>query len=615
MTSPDPAPVQEESATPSVPAARRWWVLACLAPVICLAVNVYVLWGTEWPGFPYDEVSLLQLSRLLAGEEVTDSIQGKGYFPAWAILTTPIWWFTSDPSIGYQATLWAGVPVSLATIWPLALIVRRFGLATAPAVVVASFAMILPARAIQADFSMSERLVTLVLVCVVLAAFRVAERPTVLRHLVLGLTLALLFFSHIRMSVVLAAAAVWLLLRLPRHVLPSTAGLVFVAIAYYTANRAGRWFNELVLVGEFRQGDGLLDKLGESRPSLFLRVGIGQAWHQSLASYGLIAIGVIVLVVLVWRELRRWDFGASTFILGATVAITLVSLTQWANDFLLFDNPWVRLDAWVYGRYIDPIATVVVAIGLAALLKGVSRPVALWAVAMNALTALAAVLVLSREVPTWGYVTPAHIPGILPWNPLLPDDPWPADEWIVPSLTNENQIWIIAPLCVLVILLAALALRRRPLLVASVLVALAAIGTLIGSQRTDVFHESESAWLPMRDHLTQITTLTAETQVGFVRPSGEGVRECEAREGSGGTAANYFGYAVAPAPLQQILEPQDVDGLDLVIACERWAVGEELGARRLDADAVYESYVWVMPGELQDELASEGRLDPPSPVG
>ncbi|MGJ9411304.1 hypothetical protein ACHAAC_01220 [Aeromicrobium sp. CF4.19] len=599
------------AAGPVLPSSRGWVVLAWLAPLVCLVVHAYVLWGTTWPGFPYDEIGLLQISRQLGGEEISDGVRGKGYFPLWAVLTTPVWWFTSDPSIGYQATLWAGVPVSLLTIWPLALIVRRLGLATAPSVVVASFVMILPARAIQADFSMSERLVTLVLVCVVLAAFRVAERPTVLRHLVFAAALGLLFFSHVRMSVVLAAAAVWLLIRLPRHVRSSAIGLVFVAIAYYVTNWAGRSINEMVLSGSFRQGDGLLDKLGESRPSLFLRVGIGQAWNQSLASYGLVTIGLVVLVVLVWRELRRWDFGALTFVLGATAAIVLVSLTQWANDFLLFDNPWVRLDAWVYGRYIDPIATVLVAIGLAALLRGVSRSVALWAVGLNVVTAAAAVVVLSREVPTWGFVTPAHIPGILPWNPLLPDEPWPRDEWIVPSLTNENQIWIIAPLCVLVVLIAALALWRRPVLVGAALVVLATLGTVIGSERTDQFHASESQWLPMRDHLTGITTLDPDDPVGFVRPSGEGVAECEARKGSGATAHNYFGYAVAPAPLRELFEPEDIGDLEIVLACERWSIGEDLGARRLDTDSVYASYVWIMPGELQDELAAEDRLVPP----
>ncbi len=588
---------------------RGWLVLAWLAPVVCLAVNVYVVWGTQWPGFPYDEIGLLQISRLLAGEEIPDVVNGKGYFPAWAILTAPVWWFTSEPTVGYAATLWAGIAVGLLTIWPLALVVRRFGVATAPAVVVASFAMTLPARAIQADYSMSERLVTLLLVCAVLAAFRAVERPTVLRHLVLAGTLGLLFFSHVRMSVVLAAAAVWLLMRVPRHAVASLTGLVSVALAYVLVNRAGRAVNELVLGGEFRQGDGLLDKLGESRPSLFLRVGIGQSWYQSMASFGLVAVGLVVVVVLVWRELRRWEPGAPTFVLGASAAIVLVSLTQWANDFLLFDNPWVRLDAWVYGRYVDPIATVLVAIGLAALLKGLSRSVLVWAVAMNVVAALAALVVLTREVPTYGYVTPAHIPGILPWSPLLPTESWPRDEWLVPSLTNGNQIWIIAPLCVLVVLLAALVLRRRPVLVAGGLLVLAAVGTVIGDGRSDDFHADEgSKWLPMRDHVLSVTDLDADEPIGYVRPEEDAVEECGARRGMGATAHNYFGWAVAPAALQQVRQADDIGDLEVVIGCERWSIGEERGARRLDTEAVYASYVWVMPGPLQDELEADGRL-------
>ncbi|MGJ9411305.1 hypothetical protein ACHAAC_01225 [Aeromicrobium sp. CF4.19] len=599
---PSPTLPWEKAALPG--SERTWRLLAWTSVALCLLVNVYVLWGTTWPAFPYDEVTLLQMARMLAGESVPDMIRGAGYYPGWAVLIAPVWWFTSDPSTGYQASLWVGVVVSLLTIWPLARIVGRFGLGAAPAVVVASIAMTLPARAVQADFSMSERLVTLFMVVAVLAAFRVTERPTVVRHALFAGSLGLLLFSHVRMTVVLIAAGVWLLMRIPRHPLQSLGGLAMVALSYVLANFAGNALNEALLGRSVSRGDALLERIGDSRWQLFMRTAMGQSWYQSLASYGLVAIGLVVVVALVWRELRRWDFGAVTFLFGGALVVVFISLAQWSNDFWLYVGPWVRLDAWVYGRYIDPIATVVVAIGLAVLLRGVSRAVLIWAVGLNVVIGVVGAGYLTREVPTWGYVTPAHVPGILPWWRLLPTEPWPRDVGIVPTLLNENRIWIIAPLCVVLVLVAAIVLRRRPALVAGGLVVLAVGGTLLSTERSQLFHEAEGRSVDIRPIVEPLVELGPDEPIGYARA-------CGPRAGLESSGQNYLGFAVAPSPLLQVDTGADVTpDMQLVLACDRWGPGEDLGARRLDTDSVYASHVWIMPGPLQDEMASQGRLLP-----
>ena len=598
-----PSPTLRPS-EPTVGVGRAWPALAVGSVLLCLAVNVHVLWGTTWPAFPYDEVTLLQMARMIAGESVPDMIRGAGYYPGWAVVIAPLWWFTDDPSVAYRASLWIGVVVSLLTIWPLARIVTRFGLHGSAAVVVASFVMLLPARAIQADYSMSERLVTLFAVLAVLAAYRIAERPTYLRHAVLAVVLGLLLFSHVRMTVVLAAAAVWLLIRTVRHVWPSLVGLAMVVLAYLLADAAGNALSEALLRRSVTRGDDLVERISNSRWQLFMRTAMGQSWYQSLASYGLVAIGLVVVLLLVWRELRRWDFGATTFVLGATLVVAFISLAQWANDFWLYAGPWVRLDAWIYGRYIDPVTTVVVAIGLAALLRGVSRSVLAWGVGLNVVVALVGAGYLTREVPTWGYVTPAHIPGVLPWWRLLPTEPWPRDVGIVPTLVNENRIWIIAPLCVLLVLLAAIALRRHPAVVTGGLVVLAAVGTVLSVPRSTAFHEAEERSRDIRPMVAPLIDLGPDEPIGYVRL-------CGLPGGQEAAGQNYLGYALSPSPVQQIVDRSDISADQTVIlACSRWIGGEERGARRLKGPSVYGSFVWVMPGELQDRLESEGRLQP-----
>lgn len=599
-------------ASPAPPTARSsdggrsWRVLAWVAPLVVLALNLYVMWGTTWPAFPFDEVTLLQMSRMVAGEAVPDIVRGAGYYPAWAIVIAPIWWFTDDPSTGYQASLYVGVLVSVATIWPLSRIVERLGVHRHAAIVVASFVMALPARTIQADYSMSERLVTLVLVVCVLAAYRVAERPTYARHAVFALALGVLLLSHVRMSVVLGAAAVWLLLRAARHLRVSLAGLAMVVLAYVLADSIGNSMNEALLGRSVTRGDALLERIGDSRWQLFLRTGIGQSWYQSLASYGMIAFGVVVVGLLVWRELRAWRFGGTTFVLGAMLLVVFVSLAQWANDFWLYVAPWTRLDVWVYGRYIDPIATVLVAIGLGALVRGLPRWALLAGVGLNLLVAVVGAGYLTREVPTWGFVTPAHIPGVLPWWRLLPPEPWARDVWIVPTLTNENRIWLLAPLCVLVVLVVAVVLRSRPAALAGGLMALAAVGTVLSVAPSSAFHEAEERSRDIRPILDPLVDLGPEEPIGYVLTCGD-------RAGLGATGQNYLGYAVAPSPLLQVISTSDVaPGTEVVLACAEWDTGERIGARRLDAPSVYASYVWVLPGDVQDEMEEQGRLLPVS---
>lgn len=587
--------------------SRAWVVLAVVSVLACLAVHVAIMAGTQWPAFPFDEVTLLQMSRWFVGEPIPETIRGAGYFPGWALVIAPLWWFTSDPETVYRASLLVGVAVSMVTIWPLAALGRRLGLAGPAAVVAAAFTMALPARAVHADYSMSERLLTLFLVLAILCAFRIAERSTPLRVALFALVLAATMFSHVRMSVVLIAAGVWLLMRLPRDPRNSGLGLVLVGASYWLVNEAGRLVNQSVLGRSFSQGESLLDRLTSSRPSLFLRVGLGQSWHQSLASYGLVAVGLVVVVVLVWHRLRRWDVDGWVFVLGATSAMVALSLVQWANDYSLFDNPFARFDVWIYGRYIDPIGTVVTLLGASALLAGISRAVGWWSVALNAVALAGSALVLTWQVPTWGFVTPAHAPGILPWTSLLPDDPWPRNTGFLPTFTNDNRVWLIAPLCVLLVLGVALLLRGRRMLVASGLVGLAVVGSLLSAPASAAFHEQEGFAVEMRDQVEAFAALDDVEEVGFAR-------QCD-RVGLEAVAQNYFGYALLPARLVDVREAADFGDLEIVVACEQWPLGSREGARRVAGESVYASFAWVMPGPLQDELEAAGQLVPVAETG
>ena len=89
------------------------------------------------------------------------------------------------------------------------------------------------------------------------------------------------------------------------------------------------------------------------------------------------------------------------------------------------------------------------------------------------------VLAVVPGAPTWGTITPGHVPGMLPWSALLPieqsrlparvPEARPQEAWtcLMPSPTNANRFWLIASLTAVVFLMLCLMARRIPWLFAA----------------------------------------------------------------------------------------------------------------------------------------------------
>lgn len=582
---------------------RAWRVAAWVATLVAIAAHAFVArsaFAKGVPTFSYDEIDTLLAGRAALGI-TTPHITGAGYFPGSAILVAPLWWVISDPDTFYRAVTVVGVAIGAVTIWPLARVATRLGLTTPQAVTVAAVVMTLPSRTVQADYTLAEKVLFLCVALVLLAAVRLAERPTYLRAVTFAVAMALCYFTHARMLVLVGVAAIWLVLfaafRLRRWKV-ALAGLVPMLVLCWGAGRLARHINELVNPHGFHQGNELLAHLRQADLGILLRSSLAQSWEQLVSSFGLAAVGLVVVIVLAWREVRRREIGPMTFVFGAVVAMYAGSVLAWAAEDQLFATTWRRLDVWIYGRYVDPVFALLTLVALAAVITGLQRhvlPVA-WAIAV--VISVPTVLWVARDAPTWGFITPAHIPGAMAWSWALPEHRFPPG--LTPSFTNDNRFWVWATLTSLLPLAALLVARRRPLVVGGLVLALAAGGTFFANQASDEYQANHG---PTPRLATTIRGILAEhpgTTVAFAE-------QCPSKPvNRPGGRRNRFAWLLLPTIVGS--DPN----ADIVIACGDAPLAQIQGAVTLEHPAFGVLYGWVRPGPLQDELRQRGLLPPPT---
>lgn len=574
---------------------RSWHVAAAVAVVVATWAHVWV--GTSAmrrgvPTFSYDEICTLMISRAVAGLPAPD-VAGYGYFPGSAVLVAPVWWLTGNPDTVLRVAIALGVVIALATIWPLARLATRFGLTTPQAVAAAAVVMALPARALQADLALAEKPLFLLLALAVLAAARLAERPSYARAVVLAVLLAAAYFTHARALTLVAAAVVWLaLLAVRRPGVALVGGLVLGALTW-GAGRLAHHLNGLVDPNGFSQSANFVDNLRETSPGMVGRALLGQSWEQLVSTYSLAAVGIVVLVGLVRSELRRREPGAAALVALGAAALFSGSVLVWAAEDQLFATSWRRLDAWIYGRYADPVFALIALLGLVAIVRGLSGRVLRTAWCLALAVAVPTVLWLAPQAPTWAFITPAHIPGAMAWSWALPEREFP--EGLVPTFTNDNRFWLVATLTALVPLTVLIAARRRPLWVGAVVLVLAVPGVVAADRASGRYQEELGIRPALTTTLRDIVAEHPGTTIAYIE-------QCPQDLHRPGGRRNRFAWLLLPTVVSR--DP----GADIVIACPGAPAAATPGAVPLPESAYGELLAWVRPGPLQDALREQGLL-------
>ena len=580
---------------------RFWTWSAITAAVVCAVANVHMLWGNAKLSFPFDEISMLQMSRMLAGFEVPQ-ITSAGYFPGWSVLLAPVWWFTQTPSAVYLAAISIGFVLGMATAWPLSSLVYRFGVSRAQSWFVAFVVLTLPSRTVQADFALAERLLFLFVVLTALCAWRLWERPTWASAGMLALVSGAAYFAHARALPLVLVTGIYLVIFLFHRWRPATFGLVALAVVYVSADAIGKHLNEVLLGHPMTQQEGVFDSLNDPRLSLIVRVAIGQFWNQAVSSFGLVVIGVVAVAILVWRAVRARRAEPTLWLAGALTAMALLSVIAWSGNYNLQVNPWRRLDAWIYGRYLDPVTILFVAIGLALVLRTVRRSILWAALAVQVSILLGAIFITAPGAATWGYVTPAHIPGVMPWWWLLPTAPFAEGSWIIPTPWNENSFWFWASVTSLVLPVIILLARSRTKLIGMTALAFALSASVLSNASTDHFHEIEGTPPAGMADLERAIQRTPSASAAYDE-------SCIESGHFRAVARNYYGWWLLPAIMESTNSASaGTPTVDIFVTCADWAGAADAHAVRLGDGSYVGAVVWILPGGVADLLADWGSI-------
>ena len=588
----DPAALSDR---PAVAAGPFWNVAAVISVVTLLVLNIIVSRTAIAPRTPWDEIAPLQMARELAGQGPVSQMSGAGYYPGWGILLTPIWWFTQDPAEVYAATIGVVIALAMITILPLMQIARLLGQTSAQAVTAAALTLSVPARTVNADYTLAENLLALLVACSALAAFRLWQRPSPLTLVLFILAVTAAYLTHTRALAVVLAAAVWLLLFVLRDWRVTVGGAALLVGGYWLVKLLVAEITVPMLLSGFGQGELLGDKLENLAPGPFFRVAFAQAWGQFAGSFGVTALGLVVLAFFVWRELRTLRVGPYGFMAGLLFIASVVSVIAWSNA-----GPQERFDAQVYTRYIDPFAVLAMLLGVVALLRVVRRPLLLVAAGLVVVDTAVVLLKVAPWANTWGTTSgPANSAAILAWTPLRPSEPFPHP--LIPAPGNANELWFWASLCLVAGVVVMFAVRTRPRALAVLMLISFAVLSLFANPSQP------------RDYPAPFTEALESAESVSGDPAGslsvDLDMECRGPDLTHHQVTNWSGYWLSPREVE-IVDPRQDENYDsdIVIACGDWPRGQELGAEAIAGSGYYTYKVWVLPGELQNELDDAGLL-------
>ncbi|HEY5976731.1 MAG TPA: hypothetical protein VIT85_02645 [Solirubrobacterales bacterium] len=325
-----------------------------------------------------DEAGYLINARELAGGLAGQLELAPFYRGGYSLLIVPLINLSSDQTVVYHLVLALNAALA-ASVFPLLylLLTRFVGVPPAGAVWAALAGSVYPAVTVLSQASLSENAL-FPLVCVWLVAigglFANAERRPAAEiwAIGLGLSTTALLAVHGRMIVAVVLAGLVLLVGLRRNL---RLGTCLLAVAVIVAGViAVQVLNDHLLsqsygaIAEAEAGDRV-DEIDEGHGPLTAAANlVGQTWYLLVATFGLAAV---VVVDAIRRLRRRADLSTPAGLIGpsapewAAIGLAAALLLVSAAAFPERSRP----DMLIYGRYVEVISPVLIALGLVALAR------------------------------------------------------------------------------------------------------------------------------------------------------------------------------------------------------------------------------------------------------
>lgn len=344
------------------------YVLSALVFIIFIAAN----WSIYGPAYLSDEVAYLNKAATLAGQtvQVTSS-----WFGGYSILITPAFLVTHDPFIQWKLILlingamWAGTTLLLYyTLQKLRPEVSERSIAFATV-----GAMLYPAWISMSGYAFATS--GFVFVFMVSLACLLRSKLTHPGWLsVAALAAGFLFWIHplgaiytLLLAILICLAAVvskrWKLLIAP--LVGAATGASYIAVVSPAINHMMNGNNSAHYAGTFKAiSETVLTSAYWERFTLLI---LGLVFSLLIASFGILAIST-------YDALRRWrrskqvwlkklidlELAVPLLIIATVIGVILI------NSASIASNQQIRLDEWVYGRYVDMFILPLIGLGLLA---------------------------------------------------------------------------------------------------------------------------------------------------------------------------------------------------------------------------------------------------------
>jgi hypothetical protein len=344
-----------------------------------LAVRIMVTISRHGPYLMADELGYLSNGRLIAGGAHTDMTQTTFYYGGYGLFLAPAFLVTHDPALTYHLALLIGAVLSTLTMPLLYGLLRDLGLAREVALVAAAVAAITPDTIFSVSLTMSENLLTPLLVAWIWTAVHLLKHESLGRNgyywaAAQALCLGLLVATHPR-GLVIAAAGIVLLVIAIRWIGWRLAAVAIVAglILMAAAVRFNIWLMRTdwpgYPTGQLIPGSGSKSTPGESGGiGRALSFTSGQLWYATVASACLVPLGFLFILMHTRRETGRARIASAAaaifaiVALGATTAGPATLMASTAHNQLLASH-------FVYGRYVAVVIPIFAAWGVASLLE------------------------------------------------------------------------------------------------------------------------------------------------------------------------------------------------------------------------------------------------------
>ncbi len=352
--------------------AALWgpYVAVVLARVL-IAANGY------YPVVQPDEVIYREASRWFAGVGPVPNLADGYFFPlGYPLLVAPLWWlFDSLAGLG-GGLLVLNALVGGAVYFPLRyLLIRLSGASEAVCTVAAAVTGLYPAYLGIAGMWATDNAFVPLFVLLMATAWWFFEAPSGRRAVAYGALAAALYCVHERALLILAVVAaqlVWMGLR--GHLRRWHAGLALGALV--AGFGAVRWLMThaaevlyrgepverplLVVLGKLLRVDGWIDVLLQAS---------GQGWYLLVATYGLGAMGLTVVVAHLRRQRAAlWTPGEGSVAGHVALLLLLATGVVFATTSVYFpENPItsIKPEFMFFGRICEGSIPVLLGLGLA----------------------------------------------------------------------------------------------------------------------------------------------------------------------------------------------------------------------------------------------------------